>query len=130
MFRSKGRNPLVSITLLTRRDRIPNGENTRIKNTNNIPAISFLDHLPLTCHHLLRLGETNFLPTLDVESVHPGVEFPGADPHESDTVPVRFIHIGLDLKDKGRKVLLCHRINIPFVRMSRKRRSRHLQKML
>ncbi len=39
---------------------------------------------------------------------HACLEFAGADTHESDTVPVSLIHIGLDLKHKGGKVLLFH----------------------
>ena len=65
-----------------------------------------------------------------MEGVHPCVKLSGTDAHKCDPVPVCLIHICLNFKYKSRKIFLRHRIDVAFVRMSRKRRRRHFEEML
>ena len=62
--------------------------------------------------------------------VHSGLKLPGTDPHKRDTVPVRLVHISLDLEYKGREILLLHGIHRTLVRYPRKGRRRHRKEML
>ena len=60
---------------------------------------------------------------------HSGIELTGADTHESHPVSVLRIHVGLNLKDEGGK-LLFNRIDEPLIGHSRERGLRHFQEML
>jgi hypothetical protein len=46
---------------------------------------------------------------------HVGVKFAGADTHKGDSVPVRLVHVRLDFKDEGGKIIL-HGVNQSDVR--------------
>ncbi len=129
MFRCKGRYPLINELLLRHTDRISDREDTRIEHTDNIPSIGFTQYFALICHNLLRLRQAHDLPALYMLHLSGGIESAGADTHKGHPVSVRLIHIGLNLKDKGRKFML-HRIDQPDIRPARKRCRSHLQKVL
>ena len=80
-------------------------------------------------HHLLWLGKTDLFTALHMSDFHTGCKFAGADTHKCDTITVCFIHICLNLKDKGRKIFRKW-INDFVSGHTRKRRSGHFQKML
>ena len=93
---------------------------------DDISAIGLVNHLALACHQLLRLGQTDFFAALHMPHVHAGFKLSGADPHKCDPVPVRLVHICLDLKDKRRKIRLLHRVDGAGVRHPWKRGCGHL----
>ena len=128
MFRRKGRNPFILELFPWIAYRISNGENTRVKHTDNIPCISLFHHMTVLCHHLLRLGKTHFLIALYMIHFPGCLKFSGADTHEGNTVSVVLIHICLNLKHKGGK-LFFHWVNLTNVRFSWKRRRGHFQEM-
>ena len=55
-------------------------------------------------HQLLRLRKAHLLAALNVVVFGVPLEFAGADPHECQTVPMRLVHVGLDLKDEGGEI--------------------------
>ena len=110
-------------------DRISDGEDARVKYTDDIAGVCFINNMTVTRHHLLRLGKTHFLSSLHMEDFHSGVEFAGADAHECDTVTVCFVHVCLDFKDKRREILF-DRIDYAAVCRTRKRRHRHREEVL
>ena len=63
-----------------------------------------------------------------MKHLHIGLKTPGDDPHKRDPVAMRLIHIGLDLKYKGGKIL-SKGIDRSMVRISCGRRVGHLQEM-
>ena len=110
MFRRKCRDSLKLKLVLCRREGVPDRENAGIKDTNNISRICFFYHFTLVCHHLLRLGKLDLFVSLHMEYFHARRKLTGTDTHKRNTVPVIFIHICLNLKDKRRKIFL-KRIN-------------------
>ena len=129
MLRREGRNSLVCEFFARHTDRISDGEDTRVKYTDDIAGVCFINNMTVTRHHLLRLGKTHFLSSLHMEDFHSGVEFAGADAHECDTVTVCFVHVCLDFKDKRREILF-DRIDHAAVCRTRKRRHRHREEVL
>ena len=130
MFRCKGGDALIGKTFLRCGEGVSDGEDPRIEHADDISAVRFLDHLSLTRHHLLGLREAHFFSSLYMVHVHSCLELTGADPHESDPVPVSLVHICLDLEHKSRKVLLCHRVYRTMIRHARQRRCCHPEEML
>ena len=129
MLRREGRNSLVCEFSARHTDRISDGEDTRVKYTDDIAGVCFINNMTVTRHHLLRLGKTHFLSSLHMEDFHSGIEFAGADAHECDTVTVCFVHVCLDFKDKRREILF-DRIDHAAVCRTRKRRHRHREEVL
>ena len=125
MLRSEGRDTLKLELLVGRTERVTDGENTRIENTDDISGISLLNDLTALSHQLLRLGQTDLLAALNMVYFHSGLELTGTDAHESDTVTVRLIHIRLDLKYEGGEIF-PERVDHACRCLSRKRRSRHI----
>ena len=130
MFRCERWDSLIRILLGWSRQRISDWKNSRVEHADDIPAVCFLYHLTFAGHHLLGLWEPYFLTALDMIDVHSRFKFSGTDPHERDPIPVRLVHIRLDLEYKRRKILLFHRIYTSLIRRPRKRRRSHIQKML
>ena len=58
-----------------------------------------------------------------------GIKFSGADAHEGNSVPVRLVHICLDLKHKRGKIVI-HGVNGPAVCVSCQGRGCHFEKVL
>ena len=85
-------------------DGVANGEDARVKHADDVPGVGLLHDFPLGCHELLRLAQSHFFITLDVENLGLPLVFAGADPQESQPVPVGLVHVGLDLEDEGGKV--------------------------
>ena len=56
-------------------------------------------------HQLLRLGKFQLLIALYMEHFHTSFKLSGTDTHECDSVTVRFVHICLNFKYKGREIL-------------------------
>ena len=129
MLRREGRNSLVCEFFARHTDRISDREDARVKYTDDIAGVCFINNMTVTRHHLLRLGKTHFLSSLHMEDFHSGVEFAGADTHECDTVTVCFVHVCLDFKDKRREILF-DRIDHAAVCRTRKRRHRHREEVL
>ena len=65
-FRRKGRDSGKGAFELGVTDRIANGENTRVKDTDDIPRIGFVHNRAVLCHELLWLCKLNFLAALHV----------------------------------------------------------------
>ena len=101
MFRSKCGNSLIGKFLTWGADGISDGENARIKDTDNISGKRLIHHMSVACHHLLRLGKTHFFITLYMINFHTGIKPSGTNSHECDPVSVCLVHIRLDLEDKG-----------------------------
>ena len=125
MLRSEGRDTLKLELLIGRTERVTDGENTRIKNADDISGISLVNDLTALSHQLLRLGQTDLLTALNMVDFHSGLELTGTDAHECDTVTVRLIHIRLDLKYEGGEIL-SERVDHACSGLSRERRSRHI----
>ena len=125
MLRCEGRDTLKLELLVGRTERVTDGENTRIKDADDISGVGLLDDLTALSHQLLRLGQTDLLTALNMVDFHSGLELTGTDTHESDTVTVRLIHIRLDLKYEGGEIL-SERVDHACSGLSRERRSRHI----
>lgn len=69
------------------------------------PGICFLDYLTLGSHELLRLGKLDFAAALDVVDFHAGCKLAGAYAHESDSVAVSLVHVGLYFENESREIL-------------------------
>ena len=61
--------------------------------------------------------------------VHADLVAAGADTHKGDPVSVGFVHIGLDLENKGGKAFF-HRVNGADVGISGRGRQGHFQEVL
>ena len=129
MLRREGRDALKLKLLVGQAQGISNGEDARIKYTDDITGVSFLDNLSVLRHHLLRLGQADLLAALYMVYFHAGLELAGYNTHEGDTVTVRLVHVCLDLEDKGREIIV-KRADFTGDGLSRQRRSGHLQEML
>ena len=101
MLRCESRNTFKGEFLAGCADGISDGENTRVKDTDDISGIGFADNLTFLSHQLLRLGKTELLLTLYVINFFVSIKLAGTDTHESDSVAVCLIHIGLDLEYKS-----------------------------
>ena len=101
MLRCESRNSFVCEFLRRIGESVSDGEDSRIKHTDDVSSVCLVDHLSLARHELLRLGETDLFAALNVIHIHSRIKFTGTDPHKRDPVPVRFVHIGLYFKDKG-----------------------------
>ena len=110
MFRCKSRNTFIGKFIARCTYSISDREDTRVKDTDDISRVCFFHNVPILCHHLLWLGQTHFFIALYMINLHSGIKFTGADTHECDSVSVGFVHIGLNLEDKCRKIFR-HRID-------------------
>ena len=105
MLRREGGNALIGELFPRCAHGISDGKNTRVENADDVTGISLVNDLPLLSHKLLRLGQAKLLATLHMVHFFRGIEFAGADAHESDPVSVGPVHVGLNLEYKGRKIL-------------------------
>ena len=129
MLWRKGRNAFVGKAFLRHAEGIPDGKNTGVKYADNIAGIGFLQDFPFAGHDLLGLGKAHYLTALHMLYFHAGLKLAGAYTHERDSVTVGFIHIGLDFKYKGGKIIF-HRIDKSRIRPSGERGGGHFQEML
>ena len=106
VLRRKGGNPLKPEFSAGHTDCIPDGKDSRVKDADDISRIGLFHHMTIRGHHLLRLGKPHFFISLYVINLLGCVKLSGTDAHKGDSVPVSFVHIGLNLKDKRRKRLL------------------------
>ena len=120
MLRREGWDALKLDFICPCTERVSDGENSGIKYADNISGIRLLHNLPVLGHHLLRLGQTDLAAALHMVYLHSGLELSGTDPHECNTVTVRFVHISLDFKYKGAEIIV-KRIYNTGRRLSRKR---------
>ena len=125
MFWRKSRNSLVGELLFRSSERIADRKDTRVEYTDDIASAGFVYDLSLARHHLLRLRQPDVFASLHMVYTHSRVELSGTDTHKSDPVPVRLVHIRLNLEYKGGKILFFHRVDLTVIRHSRKGRSRH-----
>ena len=106
MLRRKGRNALIRKFLSGKLQSISYRENPRIKNADDISRVSLFHNLSFIRHHLGRLRKLYLSSSLNMCHFHSRIKFTGADAHESHSVSVLRIHIGLNLKDEGGKLFL------------------------
>lgn len=85
---------------------IPNGKDARIEDANDITRIGCFYGCPFLCHELLGLGKLNWMIALEVPDGHALLKFAGANAHKTDTVAMGRIHVGLDFKNEGAKILI------------------------
>ena len=81
------------------------------------------------CHHLLWLQKAHFFVSLYMIYLLGSVKLTGTDTHKGNSVTMSLVHICLDLKHKGRKIVR-HRINLFLICNTRKRRGCHGQEVL
>ena len=118
VLRRKGGDAAVLKFAAGRDQCVANGKNTWVKNANDIACISLVDNFTLLGHQLLRLGKLDLFPPLHMVNLHALLKFTGADAHKSNAVPVRLVHVGLNLKDKGGE-LRAEGVDLTLVRGSR-----------
>ena len=104
MLRRKGGDPLEGEGFTGSTNRVPDGENAGIEDTEDVAGVSLLHDFAFLGHHLLGLGQADFFAPLDMENLLPLFELAGTDAHESHPVPVGFVHIRLDLEYEGGKI--------------------------
>ena len=129
MLRRKGGYSLKLKLLIGSAQGIAYGENSRVEYADNIAGICLLHDFPVLGHELLGLGQTDLLSSLHMVYLHPCLELAGADAHKSNSVPVGFVHVGLDFKYKGGKVR-AERVYHPVQGLPGKRRRSHFKEML
>ena len=125
MLWSEGRNTLKFKLGIGSTQGVSDGENTRIKYTDDISCVCLFHDLTVLSHQLLRLGQTNLLAALDMVHLHTRFKFTRNDTHKCNTVSVGFIHISLDLKYKSREIFLKW-IDHTRSGLSWQRRGRHI----
>ena len=89
---------------------ISDREDAGIEYTDDVAGVSFLNDRAILGHQLLRLREAHLLVSLHMKDFLVLVEAARTDSHESDSVSVGTIHVGLNLKYKGREMRI-HRID-------------------
>ena len=104
MLGGKGGDAGIFELLPRNGDGIADGENARVKHADDVPGVGFVHDLPFGGHQLLGLGKAHFLIALNVEIFRVPLELAGADAHEGQTVPVRLVHIRLNLEDEGGEI--------------------------
>ena len=57
MLRREGRNSLVCEFFARHTDRISDGEDARVKYTDDIAGVCFINNMTVTRHHLQQLGK-------------------------------------------------------------------------
>lgn len=70
MLRCKGRDRLELELFLWRANRITDSEDTRVKHTDYISCIGFVDYLSFLSHYLLRLRKSELFIALNMENFH------------------------------------------------------------
>ena len=108
---------------------VSDGEDTRVKHTDDVSGIGLLNDLPLGGHELLGTGEAELFLALDVVDLLLRVKPAGADPEKGDSVPVGFIHVGLNFEDEGGEEVL-HGVNFPLAAVPGQRRGGHTEEVL
>jgi len=103
-FRSEGWNTL-KLYLFAAAYCVADGEDARVKDTDDIAGVGFLDYLAALSHHLLWLRELDLSVLLNVVDLHALLELAAANSHKGDSVAVSLVHVGLDLKYKGGEVV-------------------------
>ena len=129
VLRCEGRDTLKAELLVGKLQGVADGEDARIKDTDDVSGIGLVHDLPLICHHLGGLGKLHLPAALNVVHLHARIELTGADAHEGHTVAMPGIHVGLDLEDEGREALL-HRIHDALIGLPGQGRQCHPQEVL
>ena len=129
MFRRESRDAFILDPAPRHAHRISYRKYTRIKKSDNVSRIGLFHNLAVLGHHLLRLGQPDLFVVLHVQHFHARLKFAGTDTHKRDAVPVRLIHIGLNLEDKSGKSLF-YGIDHAHIRFSGQRGRGHRQEML
>ena len=101
MLRSEGRNASELEFAGTGAEGISYGEDTGIKYADDISRVGFVHDLSLLGHHLLGLGKLYLFSALHMVNFHALFKFAGTDSHESNTVPMGAVHVGLDFENEG-----------------------------
>ncbi len=116
--------------ILTRHaDRIADRIDARVEHADDIARPGLRNDVAVVRHHLLRLGKARLSLSLDMPDFHVRIEMARDNAHERDTVPVILVHVGLDLEDKCRKIMLL-RFDQPDIGHAGQRRHRHLKEVL
>ena len=129
MLRRKGGYSLKLELLIGSAQGIADGENSRVEYADDIAGICLLHDFPVLGHELLGLGQTDLLSSLHMVYLHACLELAGADAHESNSVPVSLVHVGLDFKYKSGEIR-AEWVYLPVQCLSGKRRRGHFKEML
>ena len=76
-----------------------------IMNADDVAGICLFDIGAVLRHKNCGIGERYFLADAVMNNFHAALKLSRTNPHKSDAVAVRRIHIGLDFKDKAGKVI-------------------------
>ncbi len=76
-----------------------------IMNADDIARICLFDIRAVLRHKNCGIGERHFLADTVMNNAHAALKLSRADPHKSNTVAVRRIHVGLDFKNKAGKII-------------------------
>jgi len=129
VLRRECRDPLITESLFRHAEGVADRIEAGVKHTDDVSGIGLLQDLSVAGHQLLGLGKALDPAGLYMLNIHPDLIAAGADAHEGNAVTVGFVHICLDLENKGGKALL-HGIHRPLVRIAGRGRERHLQEIL
>src|SRR5688572_10385676 len=100
MLRREPRNTL-ELQISIGRECVSDSEDTTVHYADHISRPGLFDRCPLTCHELLRRGESHRFFCANVIHLHACLELARANAHERDTVAVLRIHVRLDLENEA-----------------------------
>ena len=101
MFGCESGNTLITEILFRQAECIADRIEARVEHADDVPRVCLLEDLAVAGHQLLRLGQPLHTARLHVPDFHADFVAAGTDAHECDPVPVRLVHICLDLEYKG-----------------------------
>ena len=105
MFRCKGGDARKLHMLLAGAQRIANGEDARIKQTDDIAGIGFVHDGAVVSHQAGAGSKLDVLALLHMECFHAALKLAGADAQKRNAVAVILVHVGLDFEHKAAELL-------------------------
>ena len=118
-FRGETGNTL-EMKFLAFRQRVTDLEVTRVVKTHDVTGVRLVDDRFFGCHERRGGGELEVLAQADVQVVGVTPEHAGTHFHESDTVAVVGVHVGVNLEDETGEFLLV-RLHETLVRLAGER---------
>ena len=103
MFRCKSWDSFINKFFARCTDCITYWKNTRIKYTDYVSRISFINYLSVLSHNLLRSWKFHFLTTLYVIHILRCIKLSWTNSKESNSIVMCLVHISLNLKYKSWK---------------------------
>ena len=80
---------------------VANGEDTRVKQADDVSGVGSVHGGPVLGHQLGALSQLDVLLALNMVNIHAPLKLAAADPHKGNAVPVGLVHVGLNLEDKA-----------------------------